>query len=239
MVLAAPAPRRRRLAAARRRPPAALEAMHGASAALDAADLPPPPPPRARRRPRSAGPLAAVAARRARAAPLRPRARRLTPRHEPRSRPLPHLRPRRGLPRRGSATPCRHRRADGLRRRPRSRRRTGLGATRRSPPSRRSAPRRALRRPGHRQPRPGRARPGGAASRLQRLPARIARYRQATAGQRRRAMVRVLHLLGRSRGRRADRRLGQGYGLVDDVWAWGQRAGKAITAGSAPPAPAT
>jgi len=30
---------------------------------------------------------------------------------------------------------------------------------------------------------------------------------------------------------------GQGYGLVDDVYAWGQRTGKAIPAGSAPPQP--
>ena len=30
---------------------------------------------------------------------------------------------------------------------------------------------------------------------------------------------------------------GQGFGRVDDVWAWGQRAGKAIPAGSGPPQP--
>jgi hypothetical protein len=30
---------------------------------------------------------------------------------------------------------------------------------------------------------------------------------------------------------------GQGFGRVDDVWAWGERAGKAIPAGSAPPQP--
>jgi hypothetical protein len=30
---------------------------------------------------------------------------------------------------------------------------------------------------------------------------------------------------------------GQGFGLVDDVWAWGERSGKAIPAGTAPPQP--
>ncbi len=30
---------------------------------------------------------------------------------------------------------------------------------------------------------------------------------------------------------------GQGYGLVDDVWAWGERAGKATPAASGPPQP--
>jgi hypothetical protein len=30
---------------------------------------------------------------------------------------------------------------------------------------------------------------------------------------------------------------GQGYGLVDDVWAWGERSGKAMPASSGPPQP--
>ena len=32
---------------------------------------------------------------------------------------------------------------------------------------------------------------------------------------------------------------GQGYGRVDDVWAWGERTGKALPADSGPPSPVT
>jgi hypothetical protein len=67
--------------------------------------------------------------------------------------------------------------------------------------------------------------------------ARIAQYRQATAGS---GVGPWCAYFTSWAAREAGVPIGdsgQGYGLVDDVWAWGQRAGKAITAGSAPPAP--
>ena len=55
---------------------------------------------------------------------------------------------------------------------------------------------------------------------------------------RRRAVVRVLRLLGRPRGRACRSATpGQGFGRVDDVWAWAERSGKAIPAAGAQPQP--
>ena len=75
---------------------------------------------------------------------------------------------------------------------------TGLAATR-------GADRRHAGRPGDRQPGARRGRPGRAAARLQRLAADRA-VPPGDGRQRRRAVVRVLHLLGRARGGRPARR---------------------------------
>jgi len=66
---------------------------------------------------------------------------------------------------------------------------------------------------------------------------RIAQYRQATAGS---GVGPWCAYFVSWAARQAGVPIGdsgQGYGLVDDVYAWGQRTGKAIPAGSAPPQP--
>jgi hypothetical protein len=50
--------------------------------------------------------------------------------------------------------------------------------------------------------------------------------------------VRVLHVLGGAHGVPLGD-AGQGFGRVDDVYAWAQRTGKAIPAAGAQPQPAT
>jgi hypothetical protein len=66
---------------------------------------------------------------------------------------------------------------------------------------------------------------------------RIAQYRQATAGS---GVGPWCAYFVSWAAREAGVPLGdtgQGYGLVDDVWAWGERSGKAIPAGSGTPQP--
>jgi CHAP domain len=66
---------------------------------------------------------------------------------------------------------------------------------------------------------------------------RIAQYRQATAGS---GVGPWCAYFVSWAAREAGVPLGdagQGFGLVDDVWAWGQRAGKAIPASAGPPQP--
>jgi hypothetical protein len=63
---------------------------------------------------------------------------------------------------------------------------------------------------------------------------RIAQYRQATAGS---GVGPWCAYFVSWAARQAGVPIGdsgQGYGLVDDVWAWGQRTGKALPAGSTP-----
>jgi hypothetical protein len=66
---------------------------------------------------------------------------------------------------------------------------------------------------------------------------RIAQFRQATAGSGVGPWCAYfVSWLARGAGAPLGD-AGQGFGRVDDVWAWGERTGKAIPAGSAPPQP--
>jgi CHAP domain len=66
---------------------------------------------------------------------------------------------------------------------------------------------------------------------------RIAQYRQATAGSGVGPWCAYFVSWAAREAGVPIGDAGQGYGLVDDVWAWGQRAGKAIPAGSGTPQP--
>ena len=86
-----------------------------------------------------------------------------------------------------------------------------------------------------RSPRPRSAWPSSRPARTTRRAS--PQFRAATAGRPGpRPVVRVLHLVGRAR-RPASRSAthGQGFGRVDDVYAWAQSAGKANPAGSGQP----
>jgi hypothetical protein len=66
---------------------------------------------------------------------------------------------------------------------------------------------------------------------------RIAQYRQATAGSGVGPWCAYfVSWLAREAGAPVGD-MGQGHGRVDDVWAWGERTGKAIPAASGPPQP--
>ena len=66
---------------------------------------------------------------------------------------------------------------------------------------------------------------------------RIAQYRQATAGSGVGPWCAYFVSWAARESGVPIGDAGQGFGRVDDVWAWGERSGKAIPAGSAPPQP--